>query len=42
MITYRHIFFKENIIQHGRGELDVQYYSQLYPNAMKMKNFRDL
>ena len=42
MITYRHIFFKENIIQHGRGEIDVQYYGQLYPNAMKMKNFRDL
>ena len=42
MVTYRHIFFKDGILTHGNGTITVRFYGQLYPYAMKMKNFREL
>jgi len=41
-LTYRHIFFKKNIMQSGSGNTDVCYYGQLYSNCDKMKNWKDI
>lgn len=42
MITYRHIFFKKNIIQNGSGDVDVHYYGQMYSNCEQMKKFKEM
>ena len=31
-----------NIILHGKGTLNVQYYGNIYGNALLMKNFKSL
>ena len=39
---YRNVFFKKNIIQNGRGTVDVRYYGQMYANSDSIKNFRQM
>lgn len=41
-VRYRHIFFKDNIMSSGNGTIDVEFYGNMYSQAMKMKNFRDM
>ncbi len=42
MKIYRHIFFKNNIIQNGTGNTDVYYYGQMYSNCEQIKKFREV
>lgn len=42
MKVYRNVFFTKEILQNGHGDVDIQYYGQLYSNAKTLKDLNKL
>ena len=42
MKIYRNIYFLKNIITQGKGDVNIQYYGNIYSNAKQIKDFEKL
>ena len=39
---YRNVYFLKNIIEKGKGNMNILYYGQLYSNARNIKDFNKI
>lgn len=42
MKIYRNIYFLKNIITQGKGDVNIQYYGNIYSNAKQIKDFEKI